>query len=95
MFQVHCPDDYRQWLVSMFNLFGTKFVKLYSGPMWRVETTSQEEQTPLSSSKNPIEVCVFLTLFGERERAYLVVQLARFFAIYIYIWSGAAHTVYF
>ena len=42
--QVHCPDDYRQWLVSMFSLFGTKFVKLYCGPMWRVETTSQEEQ---------------------------------------------------
>ena len=55
--QVHCPDDYRQWLVSMFNLFGTKFVKLYSGPMWRVETTSQEKQTSLLSSKNPIEVC--------------------------------------
>ena len=54
--QISCPDDYRQWLVSMFSLFGTKFVKLYSGPMWRVETTSQEQQVSLSSTKLPVEV---------------------------------------
>ena len=31
--QLHCPDDYREWLVSMFSLFGTKWVKLFCGPM--------------------------------------------------------------
>ena len=51
--QISCPDDYRQWLVSMFSLFGTK---LYSGPMWRVETMSQEQQVSLSSTKLPVEV---------------------------------------
>ena len=37
----------------------------------------------------------FYTCFivGERERANLVVQLARFF--YIYVYPGAAHTVMF
>ena len=34
-------------------------------------------------------------LIGERERANLVVQLARFFYIYIYFSTGAAHTVLF
>ena len=34
-------------------------------------------------------------LVGERERANLVVQLARFFYIYIYFSTGAAHTVMF
>ena len=38
----------------MFSLFGTKFVKLYSGPMWRVESTSQEDL--ISSSRIPVEV---------------------------------------
>ena len=52
--QIHCPDDYRQWLVSMSSLFGTKFVKLYSGPMWRVETTSQDQNAPLAS-KVPVK----------------------------------------
>ena len=32
---------------------------------------------------------------GERERANLVVQLARFFYIFIYVYPGAAHTVMF
>lgn len=58
--QVHCPDDYRQWLVSMFSLFGTKFVKLYCGPMWRVETTSQEQQVHKSRDKQPTQVCTLL-----------------------------------
>ena len=53
--QIHCPDDYRQWLVSMFSLFGTKFLKLYSGPMWRVETTCQDQNAPLAS-KVPVKV---------------------------------------
>jgi hypothetical protein len=51
--QIHCPDDYRHWLGS---LFGIKFVKLYSGPMWRVETTSQDLAVS-SQSKVPVEVC--------------------------------------
>ena len=40
----------------MFSIFGTKFVKLYSGPIWRVETTAQEDQVPLSSDRSPVEV---------------------------------------
>lgn len=60
--QIHCPDDYRQWLVSMYSLFGTKFVKIYSGPMWRVETTSQD-QPLLSQSKLPVDVCVCVHFF--------------------------------
>ena len=43
-----------QWLISMFSLFGTNFVKLFSGPMWSVETTSQDQH--VASSKLPIGV---------------------------------------
>ena len=60
------------------------------------------EQFVLSSKKkNSHGKCVAsprLTtpLFGERERAYLVVQLARYFAIYIiiYIYGRALHIPY-
>ena len=58
-----CPDDYRQRLVSMFSLFGTKFVKLYSGPMWRVETTLQEQQAPRSFTKVPVKVHVHVYMY--------------------------------
>ncbi len=44
-----CPDDYRQWLVSMFSLFGTKFVKMFNGPMWKVEQTMQSGSVTLST----------------------------------------------
>ena len=66
--QIHCPDDYRQWLVSMFSLFGTKFMKLYSGPLWRVETTSQdqnvssEHQVPFKVQGTLIFVILFFTV---------------------------------
>lgn len=44
-----CPDDYRQWLVSMFSLFGTKFVKMFNGPMWKVEQTMQSGSVTFST----------------------------------------------
>ena len=39
--QVVCPEDYEQWLVSMYSLFGTKFSKMLRGPMWSKESTCQ------------------------------------------------------
>ena len=62
LIQVRCPDDYRQWLMSMFSLFGTKFVNIYCWPMWRVETTSQEEQVQEQQArdKQPTQVCTLL-----------------------------------
>lgn len=44
LFQVSCPEDYRAWLVSMYSLFGTKWLNLHRGPMWSVESTAQGEQ---------------------------------------------------
>ncbi len=51
--QVHCPHDYREWLLSMFSLFGTKFLKLFCGPMWRVESLEQE----YTIVRDPLIVC--------------------------------------
>lgn len=39
----------------MFSLFDTKFVKLYCGPMWRVDCTTQD-RPEVSTGKLPIEV---------------------------------------
>ena len=56
--QLHCPDDYREWLVSMFSLFGTKWVKLFCGPMWKVEGIAQADVAPTctSHSWDPMQV---------------------------------------
>lgn len=39
--QVPCPEDYLQWLQSMYALFGTKWSKLHCGPMNSFEPTEQ------------------------------------------------------
>ena len=57
--QIECPTDYKQWLVSMFSLFGTKFVRLFSGPMWSIAPTSQceDDEVELDSHHHPLDVC--------------------------------------
>ena len=30
------------WIESMYSLFGTKWLNLHSGPMWKVEDTQQD-----------------------------------------------------
>ena len=50
-----CPEDYRLWLESMYSLFGTKFVKLFNGPMWKVEP-SEMNGDDISQSRDPVQV---------------------------------------
>lgn len=33
LIKVHCSQDYRLWLQTMYSLFGTKWIKLFAGPM--------------------------------------------------------------
>lgn len=33
-FQIKCPSDYRLWLQTMYVLFGSKWAKIFCGPMW-------------------------------------------------------------
>lgn len=58
-----CPSDYRQWLQSMFALFGTKWVKLHCGPMWSVATTVTQDgvlvESFLSESRDPLQVIYY------------------------------------
>lgn len=62
--QIRCPDDYRQWLVSMFSLFGTKWVKLFCGPMWKVESMTQCASLPVSPGLlDPMQVCYDVDFF--------------------------------
>ena len=60
MHDVHFIGTMSWWLpsmiLSMFSLFGTKFVKLYCGLMWQVETTFQESQVNSSSERSHIKV---------------------------------------
>ena len=36
-----CPDDYREWLVTMYSTLGMKWSKLHCGPMWSGQQVSQ------------------------------------------------------
>lgn len=56
VFKVRYPDDYRKWLVSMFTLFGTKWVKIFCGPMWKIMSTSQSVPEPRHGGLDPLEV---------------------------------------
>ena len=60
--QVNCPEDYRKWLVSMFALLVTKWVKVFCGPMWKVVSTSQSVSDPESHGRcfDPVQVCVYV-----------------------------------
>ena len=47
-----CPQDYMDWLVTMYSLFGNKWAKLHRGPMWEgdiIEQRSMEDGTDLTS----------------------------------------------
>ena len=47
------------------------------------------------SIRSPINTEAFPLVIGERERAYLVVQTARFFCIYIYLYPALMYAVMF
>ena len=53
-----CPEDYMLFLESMYNLFGTKWLKLHCGPMWAFEPVMQQtgESTDSSSQQRPVHV---------------------------------------
>ena len=44
--------------------------------------SSSRYYNPIVRATNAKMLCILLVIIGERERAYLVVQLARFFGIY-------------
>ena len=43
LLQVFCPKEYADWLQTMYVLFGTKFSKIFCGPMWSYDVTNQSE----------------------------------------------------
>ena len=56
-FQISCPPDYRLWLQTMYVLFGTKWSKIFTGPLWSHVSVEQTTTAALHSrSTNPIEV---------------------------------------
>lgn len=54
--QVRCPNDYLEWLKTMYCLFGTKWSKLHCGPMCSFECTEQEAVVE-KQGFDPITVC--------------------------------------
>ena len=38
-----CPEDYKEWLVTMYTMFGNKWAKLHRGPMWEGDIIEQSE----------------------------------------------------
>ena len=47
LLQIFCSDDYHDWLLTMYSLFGTKFSKLFCGPMWSTDANSSKRMDPL------------------------------------------------
>ena len=43
-----CPQDYLDWQVSMFTLFGTKWLRMHGGPKWMCVPTGQSSGTMAS-----------------------------------------------
>lgn len=63
--QVHCPDDYRAWLQSMYTLFGTKWAKLYCGPLLSYAPIMQAPDTGPASTDtlHPTKVSIALNCY--------------------------------
>ena len=58
--KVSCPPDYRCWLQTMYALFGTKWAKVFCGPMWSYVPIMQTENvvhpTSTSNAMAPVNV---------------------------------------
>lgn len=53
-----CPEDYMLFLESMFNLFGTKWLKLHCGPMWAFQPVMQQSGDAVDPQQRPVNVCI-------------------------------------
>lgn len=51
-----CPEDYMLFLESMYNLFGSKWLKLHCGPMWAFEPVMQQTGYSIDSRQRPVNV---------------------------------------
>lgn len=51
-----CPSDYRVWCETMYNLFGTKWCKIHTGPLWCVDTVAQSDAIEHGVVRDPIKV---------------------------------------
>ena len=56
--QRKCPNDYKDWLVSMYAIFGTKWVNLFCGPMWSIQSIAQGDVQDIGNSRCPSKVHV-------------------------------------
>ena len=54
-------------------------MKLFNGPMWRLKTTAQDNDSPLSKSKLPIEVplCVRFLLLPVLNNFNIIIIMIR------------------
>lgn len=62
--QMKCPPDYRVWLQTMYVLFGTKFAKIFGGPLWSHAPIMQTDNLELerdhnTNPLNPINVSIW------------------------------------
>ena len=63
--QISSPADYRSWLQTMYVFFGTKWCRIFTGPLWNHVLVEQTTIAVLHSrAKNPIEVrqCIMCEL---------------------------------
>ena len=63
LLKVTCPPDYRAWQQTMYVLFGTKWAKIFAGPMWShapiMEAGGNTHDTSEVGRMNPVNVSVY------------------------------------
>ena len=53
-----CPTDYLLWQQTMYNVLGTKWLRLHRGPGWNVVQTGQQTTLAERGIRDPLEPCI-------------------------------------
>lgn len=70
--QVKCPPDYRARLQTLYILFGTKFSKIFSGPLWSHAPIMQAENIASDPIVNPVEAMSLRSVLSERAGTFTI-----------------------
>jgi len=81
--QVSCPPDYRSWLETMYVLFGTKWLKIYSGPTWSHVSAEQIDVASVHTNYDPAKVCFEILYTFLLVKVYLLMFLHCLNALFV------------
>lgn len=70
LLQISCPPDYRSWLQTQYVLFGSKWSRVFSGPMWSLEPIMQAGNMSEAVKRVgiPVKVCNWVSAASPPSR---------------------------